>query len=520
MDDLMYRHWDTWKDNTYSHVCLAAYEDGKIAGAIQDIMPDEKFDCPLKPFGGPEDIVWSPDGISILYVCKKYSGKDYAQNTDSDIYWYDIPSGITTNITDSLQGYDLSPAFSPDGTKIAWLNMPTPGYESDQREIKLFEVKTGQSITLTGAFDHDISVLSWGKDNRSIYFIASVNGTEQVFAVNLGSTTFSKINAGGTLINQVSNGIQDVMGVIVVDSEILAPVMSMSSPVELYLISVKNGNQRQITQINEPLWSGIKKGKVESRMVRTSDNKEMLTWVIYPPDFDPSQKYPCLLYCQGGPHSEVSQFFSYRWNFQLMAANGYIIVAPNRRGLPGFGADWNNEIAGDWGGQTIRDYLSAIDQVSSESYVDKKGLGAVGASFGGYSAYYLAGHHENRFSTFIAHDGVFNLESMYGSTEELFFPNWEMGGPYWMSPAPESYALFSPHKWVQNWNTPMLVIHGGKDYRVPDTQAMEAFTALQVKNIPSRFLYFPDENHWILSPQNGILWQRVFFDWLDRWLKN
>ena len=520
IDDLMYRHWDSWHDFKYSHVCIINYDNGKVVGAINDIMLNERYDCPLKPFGGPEDISWSADGFSLFYVCKKYLGKEYALNTNSDIYWYDIPSGTTSNITKDFQGYDLLPSVSPDGSKIAWLNMPEPRYESDQRELKLFEIKTGKIKVITENFDQDISSICWGSDNKSIYFIAGISGTQQVFKADLGTTVFDKINVTGNYILQLTSGNIDITEISRSGQDLVAGVMSMSSPFELYTVSLKSGNLNQLTRINDPIWSGIKTGQVVKKMVKTTDGKDMLVWVILPPDFNPEQKYPCLLYCQGGPQSQVSQFFSYRWNFQLMAANGYVVVAPNRRGLPGFGAEWNKEISGDWGGQAMKDYLTAIDTMMAEPYVDRNNVGAVGASYGGYSIYYLAGIHQNRFKAFIAHCGIYDLESWYGSTEELFSANKDLEGSYWDEPKPKSFDLFSPDKLVKNWNTPMLIIHGAKDFRVPENQAMEAFTALQLKNIPSRFLYFPNENHWILSPQNGILWNRIFFDWLNKWLKN
>ena len=520
INDLMYRHWDEWEDGKYNHVCIIQYDDGKVIGAIKDIMSGERYDTPMKPFDGPEDIAWSPNGQSLVYVCKKYTGKEYATNTNSDIYWYDLPSGVTNNISKENKGYDFTPVFSPDGSKIAWLSMLQPGHESAQHEIRIFDVKSGADKILTGAFDRDIISCSWGKDNKSLFFIVTTDGTQQVYKADLQTTVFNKISTEKLDISPVTHGVHDVVSIEVNGNDLIAGIQSMSAPLELFSISARDGELKQVTHVNDSIWSSIKKGKVEKRIIKTVDNKNMLVWVIYPPDFDPKLKYPCLLYCQGGPQSQVSQFFSYRWNFQIMAANGYIIVAPNRRGLPGFGADWNNEISGDWGGLAMKDYLAAIDSVSAESYVDKSNLGAVGASYGGYSIYYLAGIHQNRFKAFIAHDGVFDLESMYGSTEELWFPDWDLGGPYWQDPKPVSYDKFSPVNFVKNWNTPMLVIQGGKDYRVPETQAMEAFTVLQMKDIPSKFLYFPDENHWVLKPQNGILWQRVFFEWLDKWLKN
>ncbi len=520
INDLMYRHWDQWKGETYSHVCIIKYEDGKVIGAIKDVMKDEKYDCPMKPFDGPEDIAWSPDGNSLAYVCKKYTGKEYAINTNSDIYWYDIPSGVTIDISKDNQGYDLLPSFSPDGTKIAWLSMLQPGHESAQHEIKIFDVKTGGIKLLTENFDRDIVSCSWDKNNKILYFIACTDGTQQVYTLDLGSTVFEKIDEKKADIKPLTRGAHDITSIQPIGHSLIAGVMSMSEPERIYSIETNDGTMQPLTHVNDSIWDPIQKGKVEKRIIKTIDGKNMLVWIIYPPDFNPQRKYPCLLYCQGGPQSQVSQFFSYRWNFQIMAANGYVIVAPNRRGLPGFGAEWNNEISGDWGGLAMKDYLTAIDSVSVEPYIDRSNLGAVGASFGGYSVYYLAGIHNNRFKAFIAHDGIFDIQSWYGSTEEMFFANWDLNGPYWNDPQPVSYTKFSPINFVRNWNTPMLIVQGGRDYRVPDTQAFEAFNALQLRGIPSKLLYFPDENHWVTSPQDGILWQRVFFDWLDKWLKN
>jgi dipeptidyl aminopeptidase/acylaminoacyl peptidase len=293
----------------------------------------------------------------------------------------------------------------------------------------------------------------------------------------------------------------------------------MNHAAELYGFNIKKGTERVITHTNDEIYNSIALSKIEKRWVKTTDGKEMLTWVILPPNFDSTKTYPTLLYCQGGPQSAVSQFYSFRWNFQLMAANDYVIIAPNRRGLPSFGTEWNEAISKDWGGQAMKDYLAAFDEISKESYIDQNNAGAVGASYGGYSVYMLAGIHEKRFKSFVAHCGLFNLESWYGSTEELFFANFDIGGPYWENPAPKSYAKFSPHKYAQNWDTPIFVIHGGRDYRVPDTQGMEAFQVAQLKGLKSRFLYFPKEGHWVLQPQNGLVWHREYFKWLDETLK-
>lgn len=519
IDDLMYRHWDEWHNYKYSHLFVQDYSDGALTGSPVDIMKGEKNDTPLKPFGGAEDIVWSPDGKHLLYVSKKYTGKDYAISTDSDLYLYTLSDQSTKNLTEGMDGYDTGPVFSNDGSKIAWLNMERPGFESDRNVIWLMELSSNNKKPITGNFDMSASTINWTSDSRQIYFIAGTNATYQVFNIDLGGRRFRSIQPDNQDIRQITNGEHNYYSLAIAGNSLIGTKASISMPHELYSIDPESGQEQQITQVNKSILANLKVGRVEKRMITTSDQKDMLTWVIYPPDFDPGKKYPALLYCQGGPQSAVSQFFSYRWNFQLMAAKGYIVVAPNRRGLPTFGQDWNDAISEDWGGQAMEDYLAAIDALAKEPFVDENNLGAVGASFGGYSVYYLAGNHEQRFKAFISHCGLFNLESWYGSTEEMFFANWDIGGPYWLDPAPASYNKFSPHKFAGNWDTPILVIHGQKDFRVPVGQGLEAFSAAQLQDIPSRFLYFPEEGHWVLSPQNGVLWHRVFFDWLDRYLK-
>jgi len=519
IDDLMYRHWDEWHDYQYSHVFFDAYADGKVGGAPKDIMKSERYDVPLKPFGGAEDIVWSPDGKKILYVCKKQTGKEYALSTDSDLYLYDLASGKTVNLTEGFNGYDRNPVFSPDGSRIAWLNMARAGFESDKNTIYLYDLASGRKKPLTAESELSPTTLVWSAQGKDIYFIAGDSATYQVFHLNLKSDRFDRIDPKPSDIRRVTTGRHDYNSLSLAGRYLVGGKTSMSAPLSIFRIDPRTGAETELTFENREFLAKISSGKVEKRMVKTTDGKDMLTWVIYPPDFDPSKKYPALLYCQGGPQSAVSQFFSYRWNFQLMAANGYIVVAPNRRGLPTFGSKWNDQISGDWGGQAMKDYLAAIDDVAREPYVDENRLGAVGASYGGYSVYYLAGIHEGRFKTFISHCGLFNLESWYASTEEMFFANWDVGGPYWIEPKPESYNKFSPHKFVGNWDTPILVIHGEKDFRVPINQGIEAFNAAQLRGIPSRFLYFPNEGHWVLQPQNSVLWHRVFFDWLDRYLK-
>jgi dipeptidyl aminopeptidase/acylaminoacyl peptidase len=520
IDDLMYRHWDEWHDYHYSHVFIDGYQNGKSVGKPIDLMPGERHDTPLQPFGGTEDIAWSPDGKKLVYVSKKLTGKEFTLSTNSDLYLYDLEKRTTTNITEEFKGYDTHPVFSGDGTKIAWLSMERAGFEADQNVIFIYDIASGKKMPVTQEFDISVRDFIWGRQDRMVYFIAGTQATYQIYGLDLKTNRFDRIRIQPTDLAQVTQGTHDYNALALAGDVLVGSKTSMSMPQTIFRIDLRNGRETQLTFANKELLDNITPGKVEERMVKTTDNKDMLVWVIYPPDFDASKKYPTLLYCQGGPQSAVSQFFSYRWNFQLMAANDYIIVAPNRRGLPTFGQEWNDQISGDWGGQAMQDYLSAIDAVSKEPYVDQERLGAVGASYGGYSVYFLAGIHENRFKAFISHCGLFNLDSWYASTEEMFFANWDVGGPYWEEPKPVSYQKFSPHKFVGNWDTPILVIHGEKDFRVPINQGIEAFNAAQLQDIPSRFLYFPNEGHWVLQPQNGVLWHRVFYEWLDKYLKD
>jgi dipeptidyl aminopeptidase/acylaminoacyl peptidase len=430
-------------------------------------------------------------------------------STNSDVFIYDIATKTTINISEGMKGYDRNPLFSPDGSKLAWNSMEREGYESDRNRIMIHDFNTNTTYELTEGLDRNAGHFEWSEDGSKMYFLSGEQATAQLYEINLKNKE----------LRQITSGDHDYVDFAFAGNRIIGGRMSMSQPVELFSINPKNGKTEQLTRINEEKLNSIELGRVEKRWIKTTDNKDMLTWVIYPPDFDPTKKYPTLLYCQGGPQSTVSQFFSYRWNFQLMAANGYIVVAPNRRGLPSFGQEWNEQISGDWGGQAMKDYLSAIDAVKQEPYVDEERLGAVGASFGGYSVYWLAGNHDNRFKALIAHCGLFNLTSWYGTTEELFFANWDLGGPYWEDELQDEYERFSPHTYVENWTAPILVIHGEKDFRVPVSEGIQAFHAAQIRNVPSRFLYFPEEGHWVLSPQNGVLWHRVFFDWLDQWMK-
>ena len=508
IDDLMYRHWDSYEDGKRSHIFLATIENGKIQGRGTDIMDGEDFDAPMKPFGGMEQINFSPNGMKIVYTCKKKTGLDYAISTNSEIYVYDVLMN-NTFVQSKSEGYDMNPVFSADGKKLAWLSMEQNGFEADKNDILVYDYKTQQTTNLTADIDITISDFVWDDAGEKIFFKSCIEATYQLFEIDLKSKKH----------RQITEGIHNYTSLAFANGVLVGGKQSMNHPTDIYAVNVKSGEETQLTDANKEIYDKIKTGEIEKRWVETTDGKKELVWVIYPPEFDKNKVYPALLYCQGGPQSAVSQFFSYRWNFQLMAANDYIIIAPNRRGLPGFGQEWNDDISGDWGGQPMDDYLSAVDEIKKEPFIDENRIGAVGASYGGYSVYYLAGIHENRFKCFISHCGLFNLESWYGTTEELFFANKDIGGPYFGQMVPKSYKEFSPHKLAHNWNTPMLIFHGEKDYRVPVNQGMEAFQVLQIKRIDSRMVLFPDENHWVLSPQNGVLWHREYYAWLDKHLK-
>jgi dipeptidyl aminopeptidase/acylaminoacyl peptidase len=512
-DDLMYRHWNSWTDYMYSHIFVADFNGESVSNPI-DIMENEKFDSPLSPYFDDGEISWSNDGTMIAYTCKKLNGKEYALSTNSDIYLYSLEDKQTRNITEGMLGYDKYPVFSPDSKKVSWISMETPGYEADKERLFVMDIESGSKEYLTVDFDYNVAGVVWpeieGSDN-SIFFISCINATHQIFSIDIKTHE----------VRQLTEGQHDFTGFDYNKGSFIAQKMSMSMATELFEVGM-DGTERQITFTNQHIYDKIEFGKVVEKWVTTTDNKQMLVWVILPPRFDFEKKYPAILYCQGGPQSAVSQFFSYRWNFQMMAANGYIVIAPNRRGLPGFGTEWNEQISGDYGGQNMKDYLSAVNAFKDEPFIDADKIGAVGASYGGFSVFWLAGHNEDKiFKAFIAHCGMFNLESQYAATEEMFFVNYDLGGAYWERNNKTAQKSFenSPHNFVQKWNTPILIISGGNDFRIPYTESLQAFNAAQLLGVESKLLIFPEETHFVLKPQNSILWQREFKAWLDKYLK-
>ncbi len=513
-DQLNYRHWDEWEDGKFGHVFIKNMSPG-IAATPVDIMVNEPYDCPLKPDGGDEDFVWSNDGKKVVYATKKKAGTAYAVSTNTDLYAYDLASGTTTNLTADNKGYDLQPSFNKSGA-MAYLQMKRDGYEADKQDIIVSS--TNGKINLTkGRDDIHVEGYKWSEDGSTIFFYAPINGTLQLFSVNYPGMLMVMPQ-----IKQLTKGDFDINGIVGQSGNMLVVSRTdFNHAAELYTVEISTGNITQLTHVNDEAYSQQAMCKTERRFVKTVDGKNMLVWVVYPPNFDKTKKYPTLLYCQGGPQSPLTQFYSFRWNLSLMASNGYIVVAPNRRGMPGHGTKWNEQISKDHGGIVMQDYLSAIDALSKESFVDKNRLGCIGASYGGYSAFMLAGMHNKRFKTFIAHDGIFDFRSMYGTTEELWFPDWDYGGPYWdtkNAATQKSYAKFSPSNFVAKWNTPILIFHGAKDYRVPLEQGMQAFQAAQLLGIKSKLVVLHEENHWVLRAQNAQVWQAEFYKWLKETL--
>lgn len=507
--DLMYKHWDEWVE-TIPHIFIAPVGGEAITGG-KDILEGEPYEAPTKPFGGAEELSWSPDGKTLAYSSRKKTGMEYSLSTNTDIYLYDLASGQTRNITEGMGGYDTHPRFSPDGKRISWISMERDGYEADLKRLFVQDLKTEQKTFLTDGFEYDVDELQWAANSQSLFFLSTKHAEAQLWEIALK----------GCKIRQITTGMHDYTSLDVQGGKILAGRQSYIEPTDLYLVDVKTGAAKQLTAENKSTLDGLTPISVEKRWVKTTDGGNMLVWVVLPPNFDKTKKYPALLFCQGGPQSPVSQFFSYRWNMRLMAEQGYIVIAPNRHGVPSFGKAWNEQISGDYSGQNIQDYLTAVDELKKEPWVDSERLGCVGASYGGYSVFYLAGVHQKRFKAFIAHAGIFNLEMQYMTTEEMWFANWDMGGAPWEKDNAVAQRTFanSPHKLVGNWDTPILVIHGERDYRILAGQGMAAFNAAKLRGIPAELLIYPDENHWILRPQNALLWQRTFFGWLDKYLK-
>lgn len=503
-DDLMIRHWDHWKDGTYSHLFVVSAKGGEA----KDLMAGKRIDTPLMPFGGGEQIAWAPDGSEICYTAKVVDAPE--SSTDSSLFVVSI-DGKTRDITPGRPGYDVEPAYSPDGKYIAFHSMVRAGFEADRNRLMLYARDSGEITELTKGFDQSVHDTVWRGDGQALFFTSDTMGTKQVYRIGID---------GGAV--PISKGRYHYGSLCAAKGGVFCTRMQMERPNEIVRLGGESAESgRVLTNANGAIYNKLKLPTTEARWFDATDGKKIHSWIIYPPGFDKTKKYPMLLYCQGGPQSQVGQWFSFRWNFHLMAAQGYVVLAVNRRGLPGFGQDWNDQISRDWGGQAMKDLLSATDAMFKEPYIDRKRTGAIGASFGGYTIYWLMGHDkEDRFQTMIAHCGVFDLKSMYLSTEELFFVNWDLGGPFWKSPeVAKDYKRFSPSSFIGNWDTPLLVVHGQRDFRVPLEQGIQAFTAAQLQGVPSRFLYFPDEGHWVLSPQNGVLWHRVFFDWLARTLK-
>lgn len=515
IDDLMYKHWDSWVTEI-PHPFIGSF-DGQTVTDLKDIMEGEPYEAPMRPFGGVESFAWSPDSKILVYTSRKKTGMEYALSTNSDLYAYNLTTEATTNLTEGMMGYDTNPAFSPDGRYMAWLSMERDGYEADKNRLFIRDNATGQKTYLTSDWDYTIEEFAWNPNGKNIWFIAYHQGVAPIFNMEIATHK----------VTTVAEGLYDYTSLAPVDNKTIVTMRhSMLRPNEIYRIGpkTKKGVKEDValTDINGDIFAQLTMPTIEAKKVPTTDGKEMLTWVIYPPKFDASHKYPAILYCQGGPQSAVSQFWSYRWNFALMASNGYIMIAPNRRGVPGFGTEWEEQISKDYPGQNMRDYLSAVDYMkANEPAIDPARIGATGASYGGFSVYWLAGNHDKRFAALLAHAGIFNTEAQYLETEEMWFANWDMGGAFWDKDNAVAQRTFatSPHRFVDRWDTPIMISHGEKDYRILASQGMAAFNAAKMRGIPAEMVIFPDENHWILKPQNAVMWQRLFFRWFDRWLK-
>ena len=510
VDDLMYKHWDEWVTEI-PHPFIGDF-DGNAVTNVFDIMADEPYEAPMKPFGGVESFAWSPDSKTLVYVSRKKTGVKYARSTNSDLYAYDLATKETRNLTEGMMGYDTMPAFSPDGTRLAWLSMEHDGYESDKNRLFVLDMNSGEKTDLTSEWDYTIDQFAWAGDGQSIWFIAAYQGTAPIFSIDPATKAVTTVNDEFGDYSSLAPVGNDV---------VIATRHSMLRPDEIFKVSRNAAEAAMLTDVNGDIFKQLTMPTIEKRMVPTTDGKEMLTWVVLPPNFDASKKYPSILYCQGGPQQAVSQFWSYRWNFALMASNGYVMIAPNRRGLPGFGQQWLEQISKDYPGQNMKDYLAAVDYMKQEPYIDPDHIGATGASYGGFSIYWLAGNHDHRFACLLAHAGIFNMEAQYLETEEMWFADWDMGGAFWDKDNAAAQRTFanSPHRFVDKWDTPIMISHGEFDFRILASQGMAAFNAAKLRGIPAEMVIFPDENHWILKPQNAVMWQRLFFRWFDRWLK-
>ncbi|MBR3488465.1 MAG: S9 family peptidase [Bacteroidales bacterium] len=513
-EDLMYRHWDNWVDE-YPHIFLASLQNGKVdVEKALDVIGNNAFECPMRPWGGVEQFNFSPDGKHIAYTCRKKTGKEYSLSTNSDIYVYTIATGETVNLSEGIMGYDQNPVFSHDGTKLAWESMEHDGYESDKLRLMVYDFATGTKTDYTEAFDYGVSSISWSDDDAQMLAVVMYRGTNEIFAFDVASKA----------IRQVTKGTHDINGFTLSGNDIYANEVSMQHPSEIFHYTLADTNQAgtQLTNINTEVLSLVRMGRTEPHWIPTSDGKEMLVWLIYPFNYDSTKTYPALLFCEGGPQSMVSQFWSTRWNFEVMSGAGYFVIAPNRRGCPGFGTEWCEEISGDYGGLCMKDYMTATDYFAQNMpQIDAERIGACGASFGAYSIYWLAGHNENhRFKAFLAHNGMFNFEQQCLETEEYWFTNWDLGGPYWEKNAKTAHSYAnSPHLFVDRWNTPICVVHSEFDFRIVASQGMAAYNAAKLRGLDARYLYFPDETHWVLRPQNSLLWHRNFIDWFDKYLK-
>ena len=578
-DDLMYRHWD----HTVLEIPHTFIADFSFEAAEKSITPEnstdilageaELYELPTEPFGGLEQLSWSPDGRFIAYSCRKLVGKKYAFSTNTDIYIYNVKTGECARVECSAKGYDTDPVWSPDGKYIAWVSMERDGYEADKQSLVVAWVdyrtvnKDGSGVPdviypdKTTGFKYNVSAPVWSDDSQDIYFSSLVEGIQSIWVWHYGPNgveTYRERITGEDMWYDFGSPFY-VKNNEDGSKTLLTTWCSMDFPTELVRVDFTNGDlviptkatYTQITHENEHILSQLAEHETEARWLETVDGKDMLTWVLYPPQFDPSKTYPAITICLGGPQGTLSQGWSYRWNYRLMASQGYVVVLPNRRGTTAFGQEWTEQISGDYPGLNMQDYLVAAKTVKAEPYVDK--MAACGASYGGYSVYYLCGTHSDVFDAFIAHAGIFNEEHMYMTTEEMWFPNFDNGGlheaefdervgtsecpvgpagdgvtfggikqggsPWSNLPKAKRHYDLSPHKLVTNWHTPLMVIHGGMDYRVPVDQGMAAYNCAQMMGVPSRLLIFPDENHWILKPQNALLWHREYFKWLDQWCK-